>query len=81
MILRISVATGNPFKELHHMSDSATMVQKLWNYRSVLRDDLLEDADGLPPHDVIDAEIVEGLGAALAQFAEIAATLPRSETA
>ena len=42
-----------------------------------LRDESLEDTDNLPPPHVIAAEIVEDLEAALAQFAEIGATLPR----
>jgi type I restriction enzyme M protein len=41
-----------------------------------LRDESLEDTDNLPAPHVIAAEIVEDLEAALAQFAEIAATLP-----
>jgi type I restriction enzyme M protein len=41
-----------------------------------LRDDSLDDSDALPPPGVIAAEIVEELEAALAQFAELAATLP-----
>jgi len=46
-----------------------------------LRDDSLEDTDNLPAPEVIAAEIVEDLEAALAQFAEIAATLSsRSDT-
>jgi type I restriction enzyme M protein len=40
-----------------------------------LRDESLEDTEKLPPPDVIAAEIVEDLEAALAEFAEIAATL------
>jgi type I restriction enzyme M protein len=40
-----------------------------------LRDESLEDTDSLPPPYIIAAEIVEDLEAALAQFAEIAATL------
>jgi type I restriction enzyme M protein len=43
-----------------------------------LRDESLEDTDNLPAPDVIAAEIVEDLEAALAQFVEIAATLPRT---
>jgi len=42
-----------------------------------LRDESLEDTDNLPSPDVIAAEIVEDLEAALAQFAEIAASLPK----
>jgi type I restriction enzyme M protein len=41
-----------------------------------LRDESLEDTDNLPAPHVIAADIVEDLEAALAQFAEIAATLP-----
>ena len=40
-----------------------------------LRDESLEDSDNLPPPDVIAAEIVEDLQAALDQFAQIAADL------
>ncbi len=40
-----------------------------------LRDESLEDSDNLPAPEVIAAEIVEDLEAALAQFAEIAASL------
>ena len=40
-----------------------------------LRDESLEDTDNLPAPEVIAAEIVEDLQAALAEFAEIAATL------
>jgi len=43
-----------------------------------LRDESLEDADNLPAPHIIAAEIVEDLEAALAQFAEIARTLPQS---
>jgi len=42
-----------------------------------LRDESLEDTDNLPSPDVIAAEIVEDLEAALAQFAQIAASLPK----
>ena len=40
-----------------------------------LRDDSLEDSDNLPPPDVLAAEIVEDLKAALEQFAEIQSDL------
>ena len=40
-----------------------------------LRDDSLEDADSLPAPEVLAQEIAEDLEAALAEFAEIAATL------
>jgi len=39
-----------------------------------LRDESLEDSANLPPPDVIAAEIVEDLEAALAEFAQIAAS-------
>jgi type I restriction enzyme M protein len=45
-----------------------------------LRDDSLEDADNLPSPDVLAAEIVENLEAALAEFAEIARTLAPANT-
>jgi type I restriction enzyme M protein len=40
-----------------------------------LRDDSLEDADNLPPPDILAAEIVEDLEAAVSEFAEIARAL------
>jgi len=40
-----------------------------------LRDESLEDADNLPAPELIAAEIIEDLEAALAQFAEIALSL------
>jgi type I restriction enzyme M protein len=43
-----------------------------------LRDESLEDSENLPPPDVIAAEIVEDLRAALEQFAEIQADLTRT---
>jgi hypothetical protein len=42
-----------------------------------LRDDSLEGASSLPPPDVIAAEIVENLEAALAQFRQVAKALER----
>jgi type I restriction enzyme M protein len=42
-----------------------------------LKDESLEDSANLPDPDVIAAEIMEDLQAALAQFAEIAADLKR----
>jgi type I restriction enzyme M protein len=42
-----------------------------------LRDESLEDSDNLPDPDVIAAEIVEDLKAALEQFAEIQADLSK----
>ena len=41
-----------------------------------LRDESLDDASSLPPPGVLAAEIVEELEAALAQFTELAASLP-----
>ena len=49
---------------------SASLVQKLWNYCNVLRDD-----GNLPPPDVIAQEIVDDLEAALEQFRLIAGDL------
>ena len=43
-----------------------------------LRDESLEDSDNLPDPNVIAAEIVEDLKAALEQFAEIQADLSRA---
>jgi type I restriction enzyme M protein len=42
-----------------------------------LRDEALEDSANLPVPEIIAADIVEDLQAALAQFAEIAADLKR----
>jgi type I restriction enzyme M protein len=41
-----------------------------------LRDESLDDSSNLPAPGVLAAEIVEELGAALAQFSELAASLP-----
>ena len=49
-------------------------------FRSVwLRDELLEDTQNLPAPTVTAAEIAEALEAALAQFAEIADSLPTDQ--
>ena len=40
-----------------------------------LRDESLEDVDNLPSPDILAAEIVEDLQAALSEFAEIATSL------
>jgi type I restriction enzyme M protein len=45
-----------------------------------LRDESLEDTDHLPPPEVIAAEIVEDLQAALAEFAAVAESLGRRES-
>ena len=44
-----------------------------------LRDESLEDTENLPAPEVIAAEIVEDLQAALEQFAAVAAALGNSE--
>ena len=44
-----------------------------------LRDESLDDADGLPPPDVLAREIVEDLEAALSEFAAIAEALRSRE--
>ena len=44
-----------------------------------LRDESLEDADNLPAPELIAAEIIEDLEAALAQFAEIASSLAANQ--
>src|SRR5439155_9187154 len=46
-----------------------------------LRDESLEDTDNLPPPEVIAAEIVEDLQAALDQFSEIALSLTTEHAA
>jgi type I restriction enzyme M protein len=43
-----------------------------------LRDESLEDSASLPPPDILAAEILEDMEAALSQFAEIAGSLPLS---
>ena len=43
-----------------------------------LRDESLEDTENLPAPEVIAAEIVEDLEAALAQFTEIAVSLDKT---
>jgi type I restriction enzyme M protein len=47
---------------------------------SWLKDESLEDSANLPAPDIIVAEIVEDLQAALEQFSEIAADLPTDES-
>ena len=44
-----------------------------------LRDESLEDSDNLPPPAVLAVEIVEELESALAEFAEVASTLPHRD--
>jgi type I restriction enzyme M protein len=62
-------------------TQSSTIVQRLWNYCNVLRDDLLEDSADLPDPDVLAAEIVEDLRAALDQFGNIASEVSADEQA
>jgi hypothetical protein len=52
---------------------AASQAARLW-----LKDEGLEDSANLPDPDIIVAEIVEDLQAALAQFAEIANDLKKS---
>jgi type I restriction enzyme M protein len=54
-----------------HMVNSTS---PLW-----LKEESVEDSANLPPPDIIAAEIVEDLEAALTQFAEIAADLGGEE--
>lgn len=61
--------------------NTSTLVQKLWNYCNVLRDDSLADGDNLPPPEVIAQEIVDGLEAALEQFRLIAGDIGAFDTA
>lgn len=59
---------------------SSTILQRLWNYYNVLRDDGVSYGDygeqliekNLPDPDVLAEEIVESLQSALAQFENIA---------
>ena len=59
--------------------NAATLVQKLWNYCNVLRDDglsygddALEDGANLPAPEVIAREIAEDLRTAVEQFEALA---------
>jgi type I restriction enzyme M protein len=45
-----------------------------------LKDERLEDTSNLPPPDIIAAEIVENLEAALTQFRQVAAALGSTGT-
>ncbi|MBI4847110.1 MAG: hypothetical protein HY808_00835 [Nitrospirae bacterium] len=70
----------------------AAIVQKLWNYCNVIRDDgmsygdifwlkdeSLKDSDNLPGPDIIAREIVDDLEAALEQLKLIAEDLAEEE--
>ena len=50
---------------------SSAIVERLWNYCNVLRHESLEDSANLPEPDMLAAEIVEDLRAALEQFEAI----------
>jgi len=70
----------NPLKRSASTTSSPVTIQKTAdgkvNFDIVwLKDESLEDGADLPDPDVIAAEIVDDLQAALAQFAEIAADL------
>ena len=56
------------------MSSSKPVSNIVW-----LRDETLEGSDNLPPPDIIAAEIMEDLRAALEQLAEIAGDLGSRE--
>jgi len=68
---RMETEQFRPFTYEELMARDKASLDIFW-----LRDESLEDTDNLPAPAVIAAEIVEDLEAALAQFAEIAATLP-----
>jgi type I restriction enzyme M protein len=68
---RMETERFRPFTYEELMARDKASLDIFW-----LRDESLEDTDNLPAPAVIAAEIVEDLEAALAQFAEIAATLP-----
>jgi len=68
---RLETERFRPFLYEELMARDKASLDIFW-----LRDESLEDTDNLPAPDVIAAEIVEDLEAALAQFSEIAATLP-----
>lgn len=70
---RLETERFRPFRYEELMARDKASLDIFW-----LRDESLEDTDNLPAPAVIAAEIVEDLEAALAQFAEIAATLPRA---
>jgi len=58
------------FAYQHLMARDKASLDIFW-----LRDESLEDTDNLPPPEVIAAEIVEDLQAALAEFAAVAESL------
>jgi type I restriction enzyme M protein len=58
---------------------SSTIVQRLWNYCNVLRDESLEDSANLPDPDVLAAEIVDDFQSALEQFEGIVEQLKIEE--
>ncbi len=60
-------------------NQSTAIVQRLWNYCTVLRDESLEETENLPDPDIIAGEIVEDLEAALEQFRLIAEDLGNND--
>ena len=60
-------------------TESSTIVQRLWNYCNVLRDESLEDSANLPDPDILAREIMEELESGLEQFAGIVDELNGSE--
>lgn len=65
------------FPKLSRSLDLPVCLARFPAARLWLKDESLEDSANLPDPDVIAAEIVEDLQAALAQFAEIAADLKK----
>ena len=66
-----------PSLPLSRSLDPPVCLARFPSARLWLKDESLEDSADLPPPDVIAAEIVEDLQAALAQFAEIASDLKK----
>jgi len=64
-----------PFTYEQVMSRDKASLDIFW-----LRDESLEDTDNLPPPEVIAAEIVEDLQAALTEFASVAESLSNRES-
>lgn len=73
---RVETERFRPFTYAELMARDKASLDIFW-----LRDESLEDTDNLPAPEVIAAEIVEDLQAALDQFSEIAATLSADSTA
>ncbi len=73
---RVETERFRPFTYEELMARDKASLDIFW-----LRDESLEDTDNLPAPEVIAAEIVEDLQAALDQFSEIAATLSAGDAA